>query len=262
MVNAYHAKPVIYIIMPAYNAEAFVEESIRSVIGQTYRNWKLTVIDDCSSDNTVAVIRKLAEEDSRISLVCNEENLGVAKTRNSGLEMHAGEYVALLDSDDVWLPEKLERQMARMLETNADVLYCSYGIIDENGRKSCEDFIVPETVDFNGFLSRSVISCSTALFSPAVTKQYRFRTDLYHEDLELWLRLLRDGKTACGNSDVLACYRVMQGTRAGNKVRSALHRWKVYRDGMGFPVHKCVSLMFRYGILGLKKYKKLSGSEE
>lgn len=256
MTNMCKDKPLVYVIMPAYNSAHFIEQAIRSVMCQTYQNWKLTVLDDGSSDCTVAVVKALMAEDDRISLIINEKNIGVAKTRNSALDLHAGNYVALLDSDDVWFPEKLERQVALMLEKNAAVTYCSYGIIDANGRKSCEDFIVPASANFEQFLSKSVISCSTALLSPKITELYRFRTDIYHEDLEFWLRILHDGNYACGIDSVLAQYRVMKGTRASNKIRSALYRWKIYRSIMGFSACKCACIMIRYIFLGLKKYRR------
>lgn len=253
------ATPEVSVVMPAYNAERYIEEAIRSVMGQTFQNWELLVLDDCSTDSTAAVVEKLAEEDSRIVFLRNPQNMGVARTRNRALDLCRGNYVALLDSDDVWTSDKLQKQLDLAAETGADIIYCSYGIINEHGVHTCEDFIVPKETDFETFLTRSVISCSTALLSAKITKQYRFHTDFYHEDLELWYRLLRDGFTARGVTDVLAQYRVMDGTRASNKLRNARFRWRIYRDAMGFSVWKSTKLLTRYAILGLRKYKKHTG---
>lgn len=253
--------PMVSVVMPAYNAERFIEEAIRSVMGQTFQNWELIVLDDCSSDSTTAVIEKLMREDDRISLVYNEQNIGVAKTRNHGLDLCKGSYIALLDSDDIWHPEKLEKQLDLAKTTGADIIYCSYGIINEYGVNTCEDFIVPETIDFERFLIKSVISCSTALLSQKIMKDYRFHTDFYHEDLELWYRLLRDGFQARGVTDVLAQYRVMEGTRASNKARNAVYRWRIYRNAMGFSALKSARLIIGYAVLGLRKYKKHTGTK-
>ena len=248
--------PVVSVIMPAYNAERFIEEAIRSVITQTVTDWELLVLDDGSTDDTAQIARKLAEEDSRIRFLPNKSNMGVARTRNRGFDLCRGQYVALLDSDDIWLPEKLEKQLVLAQTTGADVVYCSYGIMDETGRKLCDDFFVPPAVDFDQFLSRSVISCSTALLSKKIVDQYRFVADFYHEDLVLWLQLLQDGYQARGVETVLAKYRVMQGTRAANKFKSALNRWRIYRRHLGLPMGRSLSLLVEYALMGIKKYKK------
>lgn len=248
--------PVVSVIMPAYNAERFVEEAIRSVMAQTVTDWELLVLDDGSKDATAQIAQSLAAEDSRIRILPNEANMGVAKTRNRGFDLCRGQYVALLDSDDVWLPEKLEKQLALAEQTGADIIYCSYGIMDELGKRICDDFLVPPTVDFDQFLVKSVISCSTALLSRKIVDRYRFMTEFYHEDLALWLQLLQDGYQAWGVVDVLAQYRVMQGTRASNKLKSALNRWRIYRRHLELPVGKSLSLLAEYALLGLKKYKK------
>lgn len=250
--------PCVTVVMPAYNAERYIETAIRSVMGQTFTDWELIVIDDGSKDTTVKIVEQLAREDGRITSLRNEVNMGVAKTRNRGMALASGEFVALLDSDDVWHPEKLEKQVALAKETGADVVYCSYALVDENGRKKCDDFIVPAQTDFQASLTKGVISCSTALLSRKVTQAYQFDNTYYHEDLALWLLILKDGHSARGVTDVLADYRVMEGTRAANKLNSAAHRWQIYRKLLGFSVFKSGKLLLKYAVLGLKKYKRNS----
>ena len=254
--------PEICIIMPAYNAGRFIEEAIRSVMSQTYRNWELLVIDDGSSDNTVQLVQQLRREDSRITLLQNTKNLGVARTRNRGLDLCEGRYAALLDSDDVWHPEKLEKQLLLARETGAQVIYCSYSMVDENGAKTRQDFLVPEQTSLEQTLVQSVISCSTALLAPEVTDRYRFDDRYYHEDLALWIQLLQHGYQARGVTEVLAQYRVMEGTRAANKLRSAGYRWEIYRKMLRLSVFKSTVLLAKYGLLGLKKYKKQTAPKE
>lgn len=249
-------KPLVSVIMPAYNAERFIEAAVRSVMAQTVTDWELLILDDGSKDNTAAVAAKMASEDDRIRFLPNEANMGVARTRNRGFELCRGRFVALLDSDDIWLPEKLEKQLALAEKTGADIIYCSYGIMDENDQKICEDFIVSSAVSFDQFLTKSVISCSTALLSRKIVDRYRFMTTFYHEDLALWLQLLQDGFQARGVTEVLAQYRIMQGSRASNKLKSAVNRWRIYRKHLGLPVGKSLSLLAEYAFLGLKKYRK------
>lgn len=250
--------PCVTVVMPAYNAERYIETAIRSVMEQTFTNWELIVIDDGSKDATMTIVEQLAQEDDRITSLRNEANMGVAKTRNRGMTRARGQYVALLDSDDVWRPEKLEKQVALAKETGADVVYCSYALVDENGRKKCDDFIVPAQTDFQASLTKGVISCSTALLSRNVTQVYQFDNTYYHEDLALWLQILKAGHIARGVTDVLADYRVMEGTRAANKLNSAAHRWQIYRKLLGFSVFKSGKLLLKYAVLGLKKYKRNS----
>ena len=117
--------PLVSVVMPAYNAEKYIGEAIRSVQSQTYANWILLVIDDCSTDHTADVVRAFVNTDDRIRLFQNTHNLGAAKTRNRGFELAKGEWVALLDSDDVWHSDKLERQLAAALNSGSEIIYCS-----------------------------------------------------------------------------------------------------------------------------------------
>ena len=136
------------------------------------------------------------------------------------------------------------------------IVYCSYAIVNEDGQKKCEDFIVPETTGFEASLVQSVISCSTALLSRNIVEIYRFNDAYYHEDLVLWLQILKDGFSACGVVNVLAEYRVMGGTRASNKLKVAVHRWRTYHEFLGFSLYKSTKFMLRYALLGLKKYRR------
>lgn len=249
--------PAVSVIMPAYNCEKYIEEAIRSVMSQSFTDWELIVLDDGSSDSTREIIERLAAEDARIISMPNEKNMGVAKTRNRGFDVSRGRYIALLDSDDIWESNKLELQMATAESTGADIIYCSYGIVDENGNNLCADFIVGEKADYYSTMVRTEISCSTALLSRAIVDKYRFSTDYYHEDLVLWLTLLKDGYKARGVCDILAEYRVSRGSRASNKLKSAVERWKIFRNQMKEPFFKSLFYIFRYALCALKKYKRI-----
>lgn len=249
-------KPLVSVIMPAYNAGRFVETAVRSVMTQTVTDWELLVLDDGSTDDTLTIVQRLAQLDSRIRVLPNECNMGVAKTRNRGLDLCRGEYVALLDSDDVWYPKKLETQLALIRETGADLSYCSYAIVDAAGEKTCADYLVPSKVEFRELLKQNVIGCSTVMFSAKVKEKYRFEADFYHEDYVLWLQLLRDGCKAAGCTQVLVAWRYVVNSRSFNKWNAAQKRWKIYRSYLHLEFFYSARLLAEYAIAGLRKYKK------
>lgn len=250
--------PIVSVVMPAYNTEKYIQEAVSSIEKQTLKDWELLVVDDCSTDQTYDILLKLAQEDARIRIIRNQTNCGAAMSRNIAFSQCSGKYVALLDSDDLWEPEKLEKQVICAEKTGADIVYCSYSIIDECGRKKSPDFIVPEHTDFDSMLKKSTISCSTALLKSELVAQFQFPTHMYHEDLAYWLELLKNGANAVGVIEVLASYRIIPGSRAFNKVQSAVNRWKVYTEYLGITTVRSTCLLVQYMFLGLIKYRKKS----
>lgn len=249
--------PLVTVITPAYNAECFIKETIDSVLAQSMSDWEMIVIDDGSADHTRDIVSAYAQTDSRIRLVVNESNMGVARTRNRGLELFRGRYVAFLDSDDYWEPQMLEKMVARAEETGADIIYCSYALVDEAGKKVCNDFIVPSATTFEESIIRSVITCSTVLITGDLAKDNRFPVNMYHEDIAMWFRILRDGGTACGVTEVLAAYRQRKDSRSGDKLVSAVRRWPIYRKHLEMSFFQSVKAMIGYGYYGLIKFKRI-----
>lgn len=247
--------PIVSVIMPAYNAERYIEEAIRSVQAQTMEKWELVVVDDRSTDGTAGLIRNLADQDSRIRPIFSQINRGAAGSRNLALDMCQGQYVAFLDADDLWYPQKLEKQLEKAANTGADIIYCSYALFDGSGKKCHADFIVEEQTTLERMLVRSVMSCSTVLLRASAIRANRFPTNLYHEDYAFWLDLLRSGFTAVGVTEVLASYRVVNGSRSFNKLKSAQNRWRIYRDYLKLPLIPRAKAMVGYAINGLKKYR-------
>ncbi len=248
--------PKVSVIMPAYNSEQFIEEAIRSVLEQTERNLELIVIDDGSSDSTCEIIENLAKTDSRIRFLKNPKNIGCADTRNRGFAECRGEYIALLDSDDVWYPDKLEKQLELAEKSGADIVYCSYAIVDETGKQICSDYIVPCQTDFKKMLLENVIGCSTVLMRKSSLGDHTFDKSFYHEDFVLWLRLLKEGKKARGISEILVNYRYRANSRAYNKISSAKNRWHIYRDGFDLSLGMSIWCITHYAAHGLRKYHK------
>ncbi len=245
----------VSVIMPAYNAGKYIEEAIRSVMAQTLTDWELLVLDDGSTDDTCALAAALAAEDPRIRLLPNERNMGVARTRNRGFDLCRGRYVALLDSDDVWLPEKLERQIALLEKTGADFTYCSYAIMDEKGDRAKADYLVPEQVSFESLLRENCIGCSAVLLRRECLREHRFTPDFYHEDYVLWLELTRAGFRGVGCTQVLARWRYIAGSRSFDKKNAAMNRWRIYRDCLKLPLWKSAWVFCGYVTASLKKYR-------
>jgi teichuronic acid biosynthesis glycosyltransferase TuaG len=221
---------LVSIITPAYNAGRFIGETIRSVQAQDYDDWQMLVVDDGSSDRTCAIVRELAASDFRIRLLLAQEHGGPARARNLALDQARSRYVAFLDSDDLWLPHKLSMQMACMEEHKAGLVYCAYEIIDENGHVLGSPVRVPPTLDYHGVLKNTIIACLTVLVDREQSGPLRMLPLSYQEDLSLWCSILKRGVIAYGVQQVLARYRIVRGSASRNKIRSALHMWKFYRQ--------------------------------
>ncbi len=246
--------PLVSIVMPAYNAGAYIEEAIRSVQAQTLEDWELLVLDDGSSDETCRLAAALAAEDPRILLLPNKENLGTARTRNRGLALCRGQYVALLDSDDLWQPEKLEAQIALLEQSGADFSYCSYAIVDGEGKRARADYIVPEQAALGSLLRENYIGCSTVLLRRELVESNGFDPNFYHEDYVLWLQLLQMGLRGVGCTQVLAAWRYLPNSRSFDKKNAAKNRWRIYRDYLKLPFWKSALTFAGYALAGVKKY--------
>lgn len=247
--------PTVSIVMPAYNAEPYIQSAVSSVQAQTISDWELIVVDDCSTDQTAEIIRMLANNDSRIHPIFNGRNCGVVASRNMALDACKGQYIALLDADDVWHPEKLARQLKKINETKADIVYCSYAIVDQTGHKCCADFVVDEHTDFQKMLRRNEIGCSTVLLD-ASKGSYRFRDGFGHEDYVLWMTMLKNGCTAAGIADVLVDWRKAEGGRSFDKRKSARNRWRIYRACLGLTLWDSIKAFTGYALNGLRKYRE------
>ena len=249
-------RPFVSVIMPAFNAESYLYKSIESVQAQTFTDWELLIIDDCSTDSTVAAAQIYADGDIRIRVMRNEHNIGAAETRNMGLELARGTWFAFLDSDDIWYPEKLEKQLLLAEQTGAGLIYTSYCLAyDDTGARP--KYIVPSHVDYSQMLRENVIGCSTVLLKRDALGDRRFLPEIYHEDYALWLKLLRSGVTAAGCTEVLVDWRVRKHSRSFNKLSSARNRWEVYRQVEKLPFRKAAGVFTVYAFHGLTKHKRL-----
>lgn len=247
-------QPKVSVIMPAYNCERYISAAIESVLEQSWENFELLVVDDCSRDGTAACVEKYTRRDSRVRLICCGKNQGVAMARNRGIDEAAGEYIAFLDSDDVWVREKLEKQLSIAEETGAEIVYGSYSFIDEAGKRIKRPFVVPEFTDFGRMINRNVIGNSTVLLKADLLAEHRFRSDVHHEDYVLWLELLEIPVKARGCRDVLMHYRQVGDARNRNKLQAARERWKIYRTVLDLSVLRSACAFVCYSVSGVLKY--------
>lgn len=247
---------MISIIMAAYNAEQTIEQAIYSVLSQTYPDFELLVVNDCSSDRTVELVKSIAAKDSRVRLVSNVKNSGVSYTRKHGLEEAKGSWIAILDSDDAWTPEKLEKQIALQKKMNADLLFTGSAFMDADGQLINGYLHAPKEVNYRQLLKQNVLSNSSALVRKGLYAKHYAIGDGMHEDFAIWLSILKEGKKAYGVDEPLLIYRIAKSSKSGNKVKAAKMNWNTYRY-VGLNLLASFYYECWYVVKGLLKYKNL-----
>ena len=246
------ARPMISVIIPIFNGERYVAEAIESVLSQTYPSLELLLIDDCSTDRSAQIACQYEERDCRVHFYQNAKNCGVAETRNFGITKAQGDWVALLDSDDIWWADKLERQLEVADKTGAELIYTSYAILDADGGRT-KDYMVPDHVTYKAMLRENVIGCSTVLARRDLLQKHDFRSDYYHEDYLLWLELLREGHSFAGCREVLTGWRKLPSSRSADKIWAARKRWDIYRKAEKLPLLMACHAFAAYVFHGVKK---------
>lgn len=246
-------KDLVSIIMPCYNASNFIRQSIDSVLKQSFTDWELLVIDDVSSDDSCEIVASYATKDKRINLLRMDNNGGAANARNKGIGCANGRYIAFLDSDDIWLPNKLQRQIDFMADKQVALCYSAYRIIDEEGKEKSVYRLPKTKVDYTTLLSGSVIGNLTAVYdSHQLGKVYMHQVG--HEDYVLWLEILKRIDYALGIDEILAEYRVQSTSLSGNKIRAAQWQWRIYRDIEKLGRLRSLYLFVQYAFKGFIKY--------
>ena len=247
---------LISIIMAAYNAEKTIEQAISSVLNQTYPNFELLVVNDCSKDRTAEIVGRLAERDSRVRLISNPKNSGVSYTRRHGLEEAKGAWIAILDSDDAWAPEKLEKQIALQKKAKADLLFTGSAFMDTDSQPIDWYLRAPVEVTYRQLLKQNVLSNSSALVRKELYAKHYAVGDGMHEDFAIWLGILKEGRKAYGVDEPLLIYRIARSSKSGNKIKAAKMNWNTYRY-VGLNLLSAFYYECWYMVKGLLKYKNL-----
>lgn len=230
---------LVSIIVPVYNVEGFISETMESVVNQTYPYWELLLVEDGSSDGTAAVIEEYVSQrkEERIRLIRQPSNMGAARARNRGLQEARGRYIAYLDADDLWMPRKLELQLAFMESRGAAFAFTGYEFADENARGTGKVVRVPQTLSYRQALSNTTIFTTTVMFdTEKISRELLEMPVIKSEDTALWWKVLRNGYTAWGLDENLALYRRAGKTLSSNKLEAIRRIWKLYRDAEGLGV--------------------------
>ena len=246
----------VSVIMPVYNAERYLDSAIRSVLAQTYKDWELIVIDDCSTDSSIAIVRNYAEHDNRIHLFQTDRPSGSpVEPRNIGVGAAKGRYIAFLDSDDIWLPNKLEEQLPLFEDDNVGIVFSNYEKITEDGLRSNRIIHAPQKTDYRKLLKGNVIGNVTGIYDTHKIGKVFFRP-IHHEDYVLWLAILNKGYMAQNTNTVTALYRLRRQSVSSNKLRTFVWQWNIYVNVEYVNYFKAVCLMGCYVYKAFQKALK------
>ena len=248
-------KALVSIIMPNYNGAQFLAQSIESVLAQTFENWALIIVDDVSSDNSCQIIGEYIKKDSRIELIKLEKNSGPAIARNCAIKEAQGRYIAFLDSDDLWHPEKLSKQISFMQENEIALSYTSYYSIEEESGKIIDQIHIPVKVDYHELLKQNIIGCLTAVYDTKKLGKVYMPEIQKRQDFALWLDILKRVSYAHGMEEPLAYYRVRKTSVSSNKLIASTYNWKLYREIEKLPLYKAIYYFGWYTYRSIIKYK-------
>lgn len=243
---------LVSIITPAYNAETYIQEAISSVQAQEYQNWEMIIVDDCSTDATPNVVGRAAQQDARIRYERLKQNSGAAVARNRALELAQGRYVAFLDADDRWKPNKLVRQLEFMRQNGYGFTFTGYEIIGRTGGGFIQ---VPKSQNYVDALKNTAIGCLTVIIDRAQSGNFQMPNYRRGQDHLTWLMLLKAGMTAYGLNENLAEYRKTgSGSLSGNKFKALKRQWHNYRKVEALPLLPCCYYYLCYIVNALKKH--------
>ena len=229
-------KPLVSIVTPTYNSEAYIGNAILSILNQTYKNWELLISDDCSSDSTVNIVKKYCKQYPNIRLFKLSENSGPGIARNKALENASGKYIAFLDSDDEWVPIKLEEQVAFMEKYIAAISFTGYSLMDNNLQIIKSQIKVPFSVNFSQYLKTTIIGMSTSMINREMVGDFRLNKIRSRQDGVLWIELLKRGHIAYGLNKQLVKYRIRKNSVSANKLKAIFRIWYIYRKYAGLNI--------------------------
>jgi len=250
---------LVSIVTPSFNSINFLSNTIDSILSQTFKDWELIIVDDCSTDNSCEVIESYIAQDSRITLIKLEQNAGAAVARNTGIEYAQGRFIAFLDSDDTWHPEKLEKQVDYMINNNYALTYTQYHQVNENGERVGELYFPLKTSYYN-LLKTCVIGCLTVMYDTHKIGKVYFPLIRKRQDFALWLKILKQVEYAYCLPEDLASYTVRSDSISANKWKAAQYNWRLYRNIEKLSFLSSFYYFSHYAIRGIlrSKFKNIS----
>ena len=248
-------KKLVSIITPSYNTGEFISKTINSVINQTYKNWEMIIVDDCSADNSIEIINNFKKEEPRIILLKNKQNIGSGPSRNKAIDLAKGEIIAFLDSDDIWFNEKLSLHVKFMEERQSAFSHTSYGFVNENGDRIKSTYRVSKKpISYSDLLKRTEISCLTAMYDVNKLGKMYMPDLAKKQDYALWLDILKKGVYSDPLDIELAYYRQRKGSATNNKIKLILDHWGFLYNREKISFFKSVYYLLSWGIRGFYKY--------
>lgn len=244
---------LVSIITPSYNSSKFIEDCVHSVLLQTYSNWEMIIVDDFSKDNSRDIITQLSAKDDRIAIRFLNKNVGAAEARNVAIRKAKGKYIAFLDSDDIWNPKKLERQISFMKKNERAFSFTSYQLISEEGNKSIKIIKAPEKMTYHSYLKNTIIGCLTVIIDRERTGEFEMPNVYSSHDMALWLLIMRRGFAAYGLNENLAKYRIVSSSNTANKIKAAKEVWDIYRKIEGLNIVYSIICFVGYAFNAIKK---------
>lgn len=244
---------LVSIITPCYNGAKYIRETIDSVIAQTYPKWEMIIVDDGSKDNSAEIVRGYTDE--RIHLI-QQKNAGSAAARNNGIRQCNGQYIALLDADDLWKPDFLKRQIAFMKKRKAVCVFCSYERIDGNSKVILHPTIAKKKITTKDMRVMNHIGCLSGLYDSSKHGKIYLREELksLRDDYAYWYDIVALEDAAYGNPEILASYRVLDTSTTGNKKKLIKKQYQFYRTHLKESVPEAVVNTVRWGVSGIKKF--------
>lgn len=222
-------KRLVSVIMPAFNAEAFISEAIQSVIQQTYSNWELIIVDDHSTDSTKKIIESHSISEHRIRSLYNLKNRGTDYSRNKAIEAANGTFIAFLDADDLWKPEKLEKQLKVLSKENVAACFSSYDLMDENGEELDMKIQALPVLSYDRLLKANYVGNLTGIYNAKLLGKVYCPSIKKRQDWALWLKVIEEGGPMEGIPEALAIYRVHKDSISTNKLEMLKYNYLVYR---------------------------------
>lgn len=244
---------IVSVITPAYNSSKTIADTIESVINQSYINWELIIVDDKSTDDTLAIVNDYMRVEPRIKLLTLSENKGAGYCRNKAIELAIGRFIAFLDSDDTWHPLKLEKQIRYMLENQYALTYTAYNKVDQNGNTT-RSIIPPYRIDYAGLMKSNVIGCLTAVYDTELLGKVYMPLIRKRQDMALWLDILKNIDYAWCLNEPLAFYREGHASLSSNKIKILASQWRFYRRYLKLNFFKTMWYFSFYVVKALKKH--------
>lgn len=224
---------LISIITPSYNSSDWIEKTYTCIKEQSYQNWEWLITDDCSSDDTLAILKNINLSDKRVKFFSNKVNSGAAVSRNNSLSNASGDFFAFIDSDDLWLLSKLENQINFMEDNLVDFSFTSYELVDDNGQllnKIVDSHDVKYVTYEDMLRKKATLGCSTVMLRRSAFDDISMPLIRTGQDYGLWLKLLKTGKNAYKVNEVLTQYRILPNSISRNKIKKAKRQWQIYRE--------------------------------